>query len=413
MSPFLQNRHVRNVLSMAGGAAVAQLLFVISTPILTRLYLPANYGFFANLMALSAIYAPVASFRYDFLYFKSKDEKKHYFSACLIAMSLTLPLFFIVFSHYYNDDVSGHLNMLILLVICSSGLLNLTSQFLIGGLKYSSFSRTKAIQGVVQVVLSLLLGFAGYPGGLVWALLCAQMIAVGLQYKELILDKKIALSVRGGLVTLAQQYKLAMTSTCITLLQYSTPLAPIFISMHYFNKEQSGSYFFCAQLFSLPLSLFRRAFLNIITSEFYDINMAKYNFTQLYIKTKRYYPFVVLAICLVMTIMILFGQQIFKVVFGKQWSEAGNIAWVVLLMFIVDMFCQPISNMLTLWNSEFKNLLIEFVRFNGVFTLPIYLLQFYKMTFSQYVYLHCLVMVIVYFLSSFVTLRKMALHVAA
>lgn len=395
---------------MAGGAAIAQLAFIAATPILTRLYPPLSYGYFASLMAVSAIYAPIAALRYDFLYFKHKENRDHFFSACIITILLTLPLCYVSFSFFYSDANSLQGNLLLLLVICSSGLLNLTSQFLIGSLEYASFSRTKAVQGLIQVVLALLLGFAGNTGGLVWALLWSQIITAGLQYRALVRDRNISLTMQGGLLTLAHGYKLALTSTFTTLLQYSTPLAPVFISMHFFTKEQSGIYFFCAQLFSLPLSLFRRALLNIITSEFTDIQKAKEAFTRIYCKTRRYYFSVVVAVGVILVAIMMYGPHVFTLLFGDEWGVAGDIAWIVLLMFIVDMFCQPISNMLTLWNAEIKNLLVELIRFNSVFTLPVLLLKTYGLSFNQYVLVHCSAMICVYILSSFITLRKMVLH---
>lgn len=408
-----RNRYVQNVLSMAGGAAIAQLAFVFATPLLTRLYPPASYGHFANIMAVSAIYAPIASLRYDFLYYKCKDKMDKYFSASIFSILLTLPTFYLIIGHSYADAFQSYNDKLLLLLICSSGLLNLTSQFLIGSLQYVVFSRTKAFQGLVQVLLSLFLGYEGCSTGLVWALLCAQLVTVSLQYKVLVADNNRIFTIKGGLSIVVQRYRLALISTITTLLQYSAPLAPILISMRYFTKEQSGIYFFCAQLFSLPLSLFRRSLLNIITSEFSDLHKAKRSMKHIYNNTRGYYPLFVLLIALIIIPLYFYGNLLFGFLFGKQWTAAGSISWIVLLMFIVDMFCQPISNMLTLWNSEFKNLLIELVRFNGVFTLPMYLLHTYNISFNQYVYLHCTIMVVVYFLSSFVTLRKMALHAAA
>jgi len=392
---------------MSGGAAVAQICFVAATPILTRLYLPSTYGNFANLMALSAIYSPIASLRYDFIYFKDKQNPNQYLSACFISLAITLPLFCLIYVVSYPGVFSQFDKFLLLAASFTAALLNLSSQFLIGSLEYSAFSRTKALQGIFQVAISLLLGFAGLSSGLIIALISAQIITTWLQFRALKPGMKISIDIHNGLHLFRNNIKIAITSTITTLLQYSTPFAPIFISMLYYTKPDSGGYFFCAQLFAVPLSLFRRSLLNIITSEFSELKNAHSNFKSLKMKTKKMQVSVIGFTTLIILLVYYKGPWLFGIFFGKEWINAGNLAWIILLMFIIDMICQPISNMLTLWNKERKNLVIEFIRFCSVFVVPIALIKILPLEFKEYVLIHCCAMISVYILSSFITIRTL------
>ena len=410
MKLFFQNRYVKNIMSMAGGAAIAQLCFVAATPVLTRLYLPSSYGNFANLMALSAIYSPIASLRYDFLFFKEKNHLNQYFTTSLISLAITLPFFYLIYVLSYPGLFSLTDKILLLTASCTAGLLNLTSQFLIGSLEYGGFSKTKALQGIIQVIFSLIFGFAGLSSGLILALVISQTVTTWYQYKLLNNRAAISVNFNNGFKLFISNIKVALTSTVTTLLQYSTPIAPIFISMMYYSKTDSGIYFFCAQLFSVPLSLFRRALLNIITSEFSDKKLAYTNFISLINKTKKIQIAFIGISALIILSIYYEGEWIFKILFGKEWNNAGRLAWIILFMFLVDMICQPISNMMTLWNEERKNLAVEFVRFCSVFILPITLINMVSLKFDEYVFVHCTSMISVYILSSFITIRSLLNH---
>ena len=52
MSPgtWVKSRYVRNVLTLMSGASIAQALPVVITPILTRIYTPAEFGLFGVYM---------------------------------------------------------------------------------------------------------------------------------------------------------------------------------------------------------------------------------------------------------------------------------------------------------------------------------------------------------------------------
>ena len=55
----------RHVMTLASGTAIAQLLLVLATPILTRLYTPADYGTLAVYASTLTVLLVLASLRYE------------------------------------------------------------------------------------------------------------------------------------------------------------------------------------------------------------------------------------------------------------------------------------------------------------------------------------------------------------
>jgi hypothetical protein len=56
----------RNVLTLVAGTGVAQIIIIASSPVLTRLYAPAEYGAFAVAMSIMSILLTLTSLRYEY-----------------------------------------------------------------------------------------------------------------------------------------------------------------------------------------------------------------------------------------------------------------------------------------------------------------------------------------------------------
>lgn len=66
LSKRLEGRHlVRNVLVLMSGTAVAQLLPILASPIIARLYSPYDLGVYAAFMSLVGLLIAIAAWRYD------------------------------------------------------------------------------------------------------------------------------------------------------------------------------------------------------------------------------------------------------------------------------------------------------------------------------------------------------------
>lgn len=69
-----QGGFARNVATLAGGAAVAQFLPVLFTPLLTRLYSPADFGVLTQFVAWLSNLVVIATWRYDMAVVLPEEE---------------------------------------------------------------------------------------------------------------------------------------------------------------------------------------------------------------------------------------------------------------------------------------------------------------------------------------------------
>ena len=72
---ILKSEFNRNVLILMTGTTIAQATPIMITPILTRLYTPEDFGFFAIYQAITVIFTVIVNGRYEIAIVSSqKDE---------------------------------------------------------------------------------------------------------------------------------------------------------------------------------------------------------------------------------------------------------------------------------------------------------------------------------------------------
>jgi len=89
--PIIKSELTKNVLTLMTGTTIAQAIPIATSPFLTRLYTPADFGLLSLFMNLTVILSVVATGRYDLALMLPKEDKK-----AMNVLSLSITLTFIV-----------------------------------------------------------------------------------------------------------------------------------------------------------------------------------------------------------------------------------------------------------------------------------------------------------------------------
>ncbi|MEQ1545160.1 hypothetical protein [Methyloglobulus sp.] len=392
---------------LTGWAAVAQLLLIIFAPLLTRLYGPSIYGQYGVVVSIASLYAVVAALRMDILGFRfTSDIRSHKVSGLLAVFTSALILGIAVFFYSEVNAINHAISLRIWAICIVAGVFNLATQWIITSKDYATYSRVRVWQVFLQVAISLILGLKEVSDGLLIGVCSSQIIAsIMLFRKNSTLYKKADLV--AGLLVLRKEWRFAIINSLSTVMLYSAPLIPTFLITVNYGTKLAGYYFLCAQIFSAPLSVVRRALLNICTAEFSDRSFAvqwlSRNGGKIF---KIALGLSTLSFILVM-VLWFYGEIILTFVFGSEWVSAGKIAYLVLCLFIVDTCCQPLTNLMSIWGYEKINFMLEICRFIFVVVLPFIVFSFYllRFTFESYILYHCATMIIFYFIHAISTYR--------
>src|SRR5690606_18773622 len=137
---LIKSKFVRNVFIMATGTIGAQVVNVLASPIITRMYGPEAFGVMGTFSALTQIIIPVAALTYPIAIVLPKNDKN---AKGLMKLSLYITLFIALITTtlllLFNESIVNFFKIqglapflyLIPLVITFAGIMQIIEQWLI------------------------------------------------------------------------------------------------------------------------------------------------------------------------------------------------------------------------------------------------------------------------------------------
>lgn len=341
---------IKNVIVLASGTALAQVITIILLPLITRIYGPETYGLMSAFIAVSNILIPISSLSLPIaIILPKKDiEAISIVNASLkisFIMSFTyifsLSLFFNeIVSLLQAESISRFLFLLPLMVILT-GLSETLKNWLIRTGNFKDIAKISFIQplvtygsmviiGVYYPSVTVLIFFTVLRSGIEFLMMyvVSRKSNTGFNYKEIKVNNKFK--------EVMHQYKdFPLYRTPDTLLNAISLNLPVIMLTIYSGTSVAGFYALGRTALSIPGQLIGNAVGSVIYPKIAEAANNKENLSALISKATLIlfgigiFPF---------GIFVLFGPAIFSIVFGEQWREAGEysrwIAILTLFMFI-------------------------------------------------------------------------------
>lgn len=317
-----------------------------STPVLTRLYAPEEFGALAVFSALHAVIAGVFTLKYDLSIMLPADRRD---AAGLTLLTMVVSLLFssaLLFALLGAKFLAGHPIDFYYLLLPLSALLaaayTCAQQWAGRANDFRRFSRSQVVNALVNVAVSVLLGvisstvtgslIVGYLCGLAAALLFA---CTGSSVKAEVPRTAIELW------ALAREYRrfplYVLPSACIQTLGVS---AQPFLLQMFFSLEDVGHYAIANRFLLVPGILIGSAVAEAFRSELVERHKQGFPVAHLFRNTLRK-----LAIFAFPAFVVLFaaGPALFDLVFGPAYREAGVLARYLCLGVAGQFFSQPFA----------------------------------------------------------------------
>ena len=333
--PFAGMR--RNISRLASGAIVSQVLMVVSTPLLTRIFNPEAFGVLAAFAASYAIAIPITTLKYDAAIILPKGTSS--------AISLTALVVFVASAIVLL--VSGLLglanwmsllpdvheaNLWLPLALWFGALYTLTQQWSARQSDYKHFARSQVIGIVLNICTSMTLGliYGGQPLHLVLGFVFGMLGS--LIYMILSQSNKIQCKFRFKITRLLRRAKvyrqfpvLVLPSTLLMSIgQNSIPL----VLSAYYALGDVGQFAIANRLLLVPAALIGGALGESFRSEFVRRHRERLGVTSLFNKTLR--TLAVLAIPM-FGILFVVAPWLFSIIFSAKYEEAGHVSRAVLI----------------------------------------------------------------------------------
>ncbi len=358
---LFHSRYIKDIFSLGAGILLSQFIALLASPILTRLFTPADFGKLAILMAVVSSLSMAACGRYDMamLLPKKNNDAQHlfgiaFYSAVISSSFLFGVLFFAqnqlsLISSLESLSTWIFLAPILLFVI---GMSRTAGYFANRQKDFHLIARSKIAQSAVTVGASIGLGLIGVGfAGLAFGILLGFAVATTYfvyKYRHK-LEWKIILSwnrKKGKLISRFKDYPVFSASSSIV--DGVTQNIPVFFIAYYFPEPVVGYYALVLRIANAPLSFLWHAISQVNLKKVVELGHAAQPITPYIYKVTAG---LVAIIFLPSLIFIIWSPQLFSWVFGMQWYEAGVYAQLLMLSLAVRFVASTLSGTLEATNN--------------------------------------------------------------
>ena len=376
---------IKNFLILVGGTAFAQMISIASTPLLTRLFSPQDFGILGSILAVSAIISVIGSMKYDMAIVLGENNKEAsyiQFLSIIILCLLTIVLFlFTLITPSYLFEIIGlQFNVFWLIPLFFFISFNsILSSRLNREEMYKQLSLSQIIKRLVIVFSLIIFGYIGFgPVGLI----IGNILGVALStlylyiYNIDFLNFKNEYSNYKYFTEIANKYRqFPIYTVPQTLLNTFIIQLPIIFLGSFYSVQVVGAYFLTVKIIQLPTNLLGQSVRRIFYKEASKNKDNIYSLRRIYNKI----TISLLAVTFIPTILLyLFSEPIFIYVFGDDWLLSGKFAKYMILWFSAVFVMSPTRILFIVLNKQSTLLVLDTVL--GIMRLLVLLIAYYGYT---------------------------------
>ncbi len=356
-----------DLFKLVSGTSVSTALIVLATPILTRFYSPKAYGLYAVFAGITTTLTVISCLRYELsIMLPESDDEAANLMIGSVLISFLMALFTLPVVWFGKSTIPQLLNAPEL----ESYLWLVPLTVMLGGttvghpaLNYWS-TRTKhfgwlsfaRIFGTGFIVsLQIIAGILGYTTG--GSLILSSVIGGGiistlvLGVQIWILDRKFLIKSASWakiIQGLKRYYKFPLFDSWAALLNVISSQLPTFFFSIYFSAAITGFYSLGNRMLKTPLNVVG----NSIGQVFFQRAAEGKNNGTLHLIVENTFYYLVTIGMFPFLILTVIGKDLFIVIFGNSWAEAGVYAQILSIWIVFMFISSPMSTLFRLLEMQ-------------------------------------------------------------
>lgn len=347
---------MRRLAVLSGGFMAGQLLILLTSPLLSRLFTPVEFGVYGVLTALNGIFGNVLSMRYELGVPLARSAQD---AAALIKLAIAmvvatclamLPLIWLggdAFARATEMPLLTQALWLLPIVVVAHSAGETLSYWSIYRGTFRLNATSRMFQSVVQAGSQLGLGLLAFhawglmAGFVLGCLARTGYLALGIARAD---RRRIARASPARMLRLARQHwQYPAYSAPASFLEAGTQLLPVVLLAMLFGPVYAGLFGFAQRLMGLPLRLFAQAARQVFLGE--AATRHPKGLYRLFMRSSLL--FLGMGI-LGLTPLLLAGPQLFAFVFGEAWRPAGEMVQLLVPLYATRLVVTPISQALNI-----------------------------------------------------------------
>lgn len=353
-----------NVLKLITGSIAAQGLGILVAPIITRLFAPEEFGVAAVFASIIGIGSVLACLRYQMAIMlpKSREEAANIVGVSILSVSIVTAISALAVLFAAERIVSllkvrelMYYLWLVPVAIFVNGIFVALSCWTSRSKRFGRLSIAGILSSLTTNITKLVLGFAG-------------LVSAGVLIVSGILGSIISTLVLGRLVWRDDQglfksavrwakmmsgfrryKKFPLVSTWSALLNVSSQYLPVLLLSFYFSPAVVGFFSLGRNVLSIPMNFIGGAIARVFYQKAAEANNRPGELANVVEQVfKRLVSIGVLPI-LILTIV---GKDLFVIVFGARWAEAGVYVQIMGVWMFFNFISSPMSTLTSVLEKQ-------------------------------------------------------------
>ncbi|AXU07313.1 type 8 capsular polysaccharide synthesis protein Cap8K [Staphylococcus aureus] len=390
------NKFIGDSFLMILSSGIAQVILIITTPIITRLYSPTEFGEFTIFSNIAMILIPIINARYDLLIVNTKNDRSANilsqisFLISLLILLILIPIFAIS-AWLYPNFILDFIFIIIMLFLVS--LTNIFTSYLNKERKYKVLSLINVFRAGSMALLQIIFGLLALGSlGLIIGFSLSYIAGITLGYKtfkkhfNIVRDKEETKA-----LFLENKNQLVYSTPSILLNSLSFSVVVFFIGILYTNTEV-GIYGMAIRVLGIPVTIISLGLSKIFMQQANDYYIEHGSFRNLLLKFSSI--LVIVSIILYMP-LYLFSEELVNILLGHSWVDAITVIKIVIPLFVIRLIVSTVSLSVIVLQKQQLELILQALFLIGT-TVTFVISKMLNLTFLNFVSINTVVLIVSY-----------------
>lgn len=398
---------LKNVLTLMSGTVLAQLITILASPFLSRIFNPEDFALLASFTSVTALCVIFCSGKYEMAILLPEDDNDARqilrLSICIcICSCILLPLLITLigkFNKAFNVLVINKLIPITIVFVLCSNICESFKVFFLRKKQFKAISYRTILVSITTVGLNLICGYIIYSNKvLITSTTLAQVFALMLfilLFFKLFGKDKITWSFSAIRKPLVRYWKFPAFTMSGQLLNSLTANMPILVLSNYFSAYDVGMYAFVHKVVALPMSIVGTNVTQVFMQRISQSNSQEQK--KLFIKTSIT---LFLIIAPAAFTCVIFAPQLFSVIFGEKWLPAASIAQLLAPMLVIQFFTTPVSAVFSIKEKNILGFIYQVIRL-VLIIIGFVISVTFNCSFKMTIFINSLALIIFYLLDYF------------
>jgi len=340
LTHFRKGTFLRDLSIVMTGTATALLISFAMMPIVSRFFTPADFGIYGSYSAVLGVLAGGVTLQYAqaIVLPKHKEESINLLFVSVLAVALVftaVAIFLLIFPRTSQNVINAPNGLFLVFLLIAVIVTGLNQTFQAWCIRVKAFKHTsasQAIRSISSVIIWITAGF-GHLGaiGLVLGAILADILASFNLWRIVKSDLKASLSSVAWkkMKQMAHEFRdFPMFAAPQNLTNALSVGLPVLLLGYFYGIGIAGAYAFGVKIIQTPMALLLTPLRQVLLQKANESNNQGGNLYSLFM---RITGGLIIVALVPFVILFIWSPQIFSIIFGDEWVEAGIFArWLLL-----------------------------------------------------------------------------------